>query len=171
VRKRAFQVLERIIEDSYGKTAEILDYIASRLETEIPPEHLETVRPLNWEEVREMSSRGIEFGSHTVTHPILSKLAPDDLYFELGMSKRTIEERTGRPVTAVSYPNGKPNAFNEDTFRRAAELGYRFGVTYLPGVNPRDGMERFRIRRIAVEYECSASWFRGSVLIPRMFQS
>src|SRR6266545_4736762 len=34
-------------------------------------------RPLDWREVKEMQSQGIEFGSHTITHPMLSQVSPD----------------------------------------------------------------------------------------------
>ena len=32
-------------------------------------------RPLDWREVKEMQAQGIEFGSHTITHPMLSQVA------------------------------------------------------------------------------------------------
>ena len=43
---------------------------------------------LSWVEVIEMSKDGVEFGSHTVNHSIVSRLGQDQLQKELILSKR-----------------------------------------------------------------------------------
>ncbi len=44
--------------------------------------------------------------SHTVTHPILTKLPDDLLDFELSESQKQLEKITGKSIFAFSYPNG-----------------------------------------------------------------
>lgn len=44
--------------------------------------------------------------SHTVTHPILTKLPDDLLDFELSESQKRLEKITGKSIFAFSYPNG-----------------------------------------------------------------
>ena len=67
-------------------------------------------RPLSWEQVKEMHAHGIEFGSHTLTHPMLAGIPLDDVRRELEDSKRRIEDELGVPASLFCYPRGD---FNE----------------------------------------------------------
>ena len=64
-------------------------------------------RMLTWDQVREMHQAGIEFGSHTVSHTILSCIPKPAMMKELQDSKNEISERLGCPVVTFAYPNGK----------------------------------------------------------------
>ncbi len=90
---------------------------------------------LSWEEIREMAGGGIEFGSHTVTHPRLSALAPEACSSELVSSKRIIEERIGRPVRTLAYPFGGKLEFNESVEKAAREAGYECAFSLCRGSN------------------------------------
>lgn len=59
---------------------------------------------LTEEQIREMSSNGISFQSHTLTHCILAELGNDRVRFELGESRRRIEAITGQPVRHIAIP-------------------------------------------------------------------
>ncbi|MDE3098013.1 MAG: polysaccharide deacetylase family protein [Verrucomicrobiota bacterium] len=65
---------------------------------------------LTWNEVRELSAAGIEFGSHTVHHPELVHLTWDEIQSELQDSKREIEQRLGVEINAFSFPYAFPQA-------------------------------------------------------------
>lgn len=71
---------------------------------------------LTWGEVRELSAAGIEFGSHTVSHPRLVELAWPAIESELRDSRATIEQRLGVPARAFAYPYAFPQA--EKSFAR-----------------------------------------------------
>jgi len=82
---------------------------------------------LSWEAVREMSQEGVTFGSHTQSHPDLSKITSGALLEkEIRGSKEILEDRLGKPVTLFSYPFG---AFNDGVKRMAEEAGYEAAVT------------------------------------------
>jgi peptidoglycan/xylan/chitin deacetylase (PgdA/CDA1 family) len=80
---------------------------------------------MNNEQIREMSGAGIEFGSHTVTHPNLSHCSPEQLRKELFESKKILEQLTGKNIISLAYPYG---AVNERIKSLAAEAGYKFGI-------------------------------------------
>ena len=101
---------------------------------------------LSWDEVREMSDNGVHFGSHTVTHPILSRISPAQLRHELADSKRVIEEQVGKPVISFAYPNGKRADYSPAVKRMLQEAGYRYAVTTEPGNNS-GGDELFELKR------------------------
>lgn len=126
-------------------------------------------RPLHWNQVREMAHIGIEFGSHTVTHPILANLTDDDLRFELVKSRRDIETQTGKPVHAISYPVGGRTAFNDRVREAAHRAGYRLGISYIPGTNPLRKLDRFGLRRQHVERYTDRSYFAAMLGLPEIF--
>lgn len=101
---------------------------------------------LTWEDAREMTRGGIRFGSHTATHPILSRVGPARARRELQESKSVIEERLGVTVDGFAYPNGTPADFLPETKALLREAGYRFAVTTSPGANDAT-TDLFELRR------------------------
>lgn len=79
-------------------------------------------RHLDWAHIREISTAGIEIGSHTRTHRDLATLSSADLHWELEISRKTLEDQIGKPVTALALPFG---AVNVRVFTCARELNYR----------------------------------------------
>jgi peptidoglycan/xylan/chitin deacetylase (PgdA/CDA1 family) len=85
---------------------------------------------LSWDEVREMNSDGISFGAHSVSHPVLTNLPLEQAKWEIIQSKKDIEEKLGKEVTAFSYPNGD---FNPKIAKFIQESGFSCSVSVLPG--------------------------------------
>lgn len=112
-------------------------------------------RPLDWREVKEMQAQGIEFGSHTVTHPMLSRVPLDVARREIGESKRMLEDRLGTEVPFFCYPRGD---VSEEVKRVVSDEGYRAACSTLPGLNDR-GTDRFLLRRTYISRRDSAPEF------------
>ena len=81
---------------------------------------------VSWAQIEEMSRGGMEFGSHSVTHPYLTTYDPDWLRFELEESKAALEEHTGKAVTALAYPFG---LYDDTVMTAVHEAGYRAACT------------------------------------------
>jgi peptidoglycan/xylan/chitin deacetylase (PgdA/CDA1 family) len=143
--------------------------LEKRLGVSYPANGFARSRPLTWEQVREMASRGIEFGSHTVTHPILTNLGETQLREELAVSKARLEQETGRPVDVIAYPVGYEFAFNDNVIEEVRKAGYRLGACYLPGINKAKQMDLFRIRRLHVERYVDRSYFQSMLAFPEFF--
>src|SRR5581483_6701047 len=77
---------------------------------------------LSASQMRELLAMGMEIGSHTVTHPILTTLPLGEVDRELRDSRSMLEDLLGREVTSFCYPRGR---FNAAIARRAALAGYR----------------------------------------------
>jgi len=101
---------------------------------------------LSWDEVRMMHEGGISFGSHSVTHPILSKLPTDRIRDEIQESKLVIEQELHTPVRTFAYPNGREEDYNEITKSLLREAGYTCAVTTQFG-NNESGCDLFELRR------------------------
>jgi len=87
------------------------------------------IRFMNWEHVREMASAGMEIGSHTLSHPILSLLPDSQARVEIVGSKVRLEEELRQPVRSFCYPNGKRSDFSEITKKIVKEAGYTSAST------------------------------------------
>ncbi len=103
---------------------------------------------LSWEQVREMTASGISFGSHTLNHPILTRIPAEEATHELRESKRLMEQRIGGEVPLFAYPNGKPGDYSEAIKDALREAGYRAALTTVQGENTpqTDPMELRRVR-------------------------
>jgi peptidoglycan/xylan/chitin deacetylase (PgdA/CDA1 family) len=104
---------------------------------------------LTWDQVRAMSAAGIEFGSHTVSHPILTTLSDEDLAFELRQSKETIETEVGSECYAFAYPNGSTADFGPREQQLLARLGYRAAFSLIGRPNPA-AADRFALGRVNI---------------------
>lgn len=100
---------------------------------------------LSWAEVKEMSSDRINFGAHTVNHPILTNLPYEQAKWEIIQSKKDVEEHIQKEVTSFAYPNGD---FNASTLKLINESAFNCAVSVLPGklINFRDNV--FTLSRI-----------------------
>jgi len=121
--------------------------IAYSLGVELPDSPPPEFDSVNWDQVREMNSAGIEIGSHTLTHPILTNVGSVRVRRELTESRERIEEIIGNPVGLFCYPNG---GFNTAIKREVARAGYRCAVTCEPGFNEASA-DHLALRRIHTE--------------------
>jgi len=74
------------------------------------PPDLRRSELLSWKDIRELDADGIEFGSHTRTHPDLTRLSLEQLSTEMLDSKAEISDRLGHDVTTFAYPYGRLNS-------------------------------------------------------------
>jgi peptidoglycan-N-acetylglucosamine deacetylase len=78
------------------------------------------------DEIWALRRMGIEIGSHTLTHRLLTGRSADEVRYELTESKARLEDITGGPIVAFSYPEG---AFTTAACAALAETGYTLGRT------------------------------------------
>jgi len=110
----------------------------------IPSVHL----PLTWDEIREMKSSGlISIGSHTVTHPILSKCSYEEQRKELLFSRNRIVEELNEDCILFSYPNGEITDYNHETIGLLKKTGYMGAVTTVVGYLDNNNRDNYQLNR------------------------
>jgi peptidoglycan/xylan/chitin deacetylase (PgdA/CDA1 family) len=109
---------------------------------------------LNWDEVREMAGKGVTFGSHSVSHRIMTQIPLSDVKMELINSRKTLLEQGINPVPVFCYPNGN---FDRDIQGLVRESGYQAAVGCEVGLEPDRPNDLFALRRISVHEDRSAS--------------
>ena len=113
----------------------------------VPPAH-DPVLMMSWDQVRRMAADGYQFGSHTVSHPILSQLSLAEVSREVSESKRTIEAATGRPVTTFAYPSGRAQDYSADVIAILKKAGFRAAVTNATFTVNSTGEDPYRLNRL-----------------------
>ena len=167
-RQPALVRLLRIYKSLPGRrTQEFLTFLADALGTGRAPESSGVW--MGWSHVREMHSYGMEFGGHTVTHPVLANLGRSEQEYEIRECRLRIEAELGRRISAFSYPVGQRDSFNATTQACLRDAGYAWAFSYYGGFNRPDGANPLDLRRVAVESHTSAAMFRSVACLPQMF--
>ncbi|MHB8520309.1 MAG: polysaccharide deacetylase family protein [Limisphaerales bacterium] len=132
-----FQAIEFLVPSLLGKT------------NEWDQRDHEVAEPLMDEaEVRGWLAAGHEIGSHTLTHPFLTRLSLAAAREEIFSSKHKLEDLFGRPIAHFCYPYGDWNEPVRDLVR---EAGYATACTVEFGVNTADTPPH-ALRRITARY-------------------
>ncbi|HEX7380866.1 MAG TPA: polysaccharide deacetylase family protein [Nevskiaceae bacterium] len=100
-------------------------------------------------QVRAWLRAGHFIGSHTLSHPWLTRLPEADAREEIAASKKRLEDAFGVAVDHFCYPYGDWNPRVRDLVQ---EAGYRTAVTTEFGVNDGTG-DPFALRRILARYQ------------------
>jgi peptidoglycan/xylan/chitin deacetylase (PgdA/CDA1 family) len=108
---------------------------------------------LSWEEVREMSRDGAHFGAHSVTHPVLTNLPPEQAKSEICQSKDDIERKVRKEVNFFSYPSG---CFNDEIVDIVKQAGFVAAVAADPSwINYKSDL--YRLGRIEMTQDANRS--------------
>jgi peptidoglycan/xylan/chitin deacetylase (PgdA/CDA1 family) len=125
--------------------------LAERLQTAIPAAPPAEDAPMAWDDVRQMDEAVATFGAHTISHPVLSRMAgEDEVRREIEGSKLRIEQALDRPVEHFCYPNGGPGDITPLCVEVVRQARFHTAVTTVTGLNyaPADAL---LLRRIGVE--------------------
>jgi peptidoglycan/xylan/chitin deacetylase (PgdA/CDA1 family) len=114
---------------------------------------------MSWHQIREMADNGMSIQSHTMTHPFLSDLSPQEIRWELQESKTILEQQLGRAVDYLSLPGGRCNSTVKEI---AKEVGYRALCTSIVGYNDLNS-DLYSLRRWVIRRNTKLSTFDSIV--------
>lgn len=131
-RLRALKAIKaRLKAMAEGRRRELYEEIRKQLAVSAP----NPMRILGRREIREMTAAGIGFGAHTVSHPILTRVPPEEARREIVDSKRMIEEMSGRRASGFCYPNGEEGDFSPEIERMVRAAGFAYACSTIEGIN------------------------------------
>ncbi len=96
---------------------------------------------------KELSDKGMDIESHTVTHRALPPLPVEEIDKEFVDSRKALEAITGKPVRHVAYPG---TAHDEEVRESAKRAGYITGTLMDPRVSTEND-DMFKLPRIMME--------------------
>lgn len=109
---------------------------------------------MSWKMLKEMHASGMDIGSHTCSHRILSHLSEQDQQVELSTSKQQLEAQLGAPINAFAYPVGGMDTYTQATQRLLHETGYRVAFNYI-GYTNADLQRPFELGRLPIDENIS----------------
>ena len=110
-----------------------------------------------------MARDKVEFGAHSVTHPILTQVGEQaQLYEEIVGSKNKIEAELDKSVLHFAYPNGQPEDFSPSIIKIVRDAGYETSVTTTAG-QVFEGDDPFTLKRISCGAELPFYQFQNHV--------
>ncbi len=102
---------------------------------------------MDWSDLSFLIKNGIKIGSHTLTHPFLTKIPFEEAKKEIEYSKKMLEDKLGVEVDTFCYPYGD---YNEKIVKLVKDAGYKYAFTTKEGKF--NGFENpYQINRIFVE--------------------
>jgi len=160
----AFPILKRygfvatiFLVSDYVNTNRVFWWDMPKIQT---PTDCNLYKILNWEQVQEMNEYGIEFGSHTCTHPKqLTTLSEDKCWDEIDRSRTNIFTKLKQNDVSFSYPRGN---LNTEIVKMVEKAGY-FGAVVTP---TRKGipLSRYTLRRMGIYYSNTDLIFRLKIM-------
>ncbi|WP_158025961.1 polysaccharide deacetylase family protein [Pararhizobium arenae] len=87
-------------------------------------------RFLSYQQIEAMLAQGIEIGSHTISHPLLTSVDSPGLREEIKGSREKLEEMFGVKVTSFAYPGGD---LDDRVEQSVAHAGYVTAFTTRTG--------------------------------------
>jgi peptidoglycan/xylan/chitin deacetylase (PgdA/CDA1 family) len=127
--------------------------LAHAAEVDVPAVPPAPYAPMSWTQVRECEARGMSFGPHTVTHPVLSRSTTDVAAREIAESWARLRAEVRAPVPVFCYPYGWWGDFGEREVAvlrglgflgaLAAEPGYANALSFRSGEDDRFKVPRF----------------------------
>lgn len=114
----------------------------------LPPLGDPADHPMNRAELDELAACDlIEIGAHTVWHPPLDMIPPDQAAREITQSRADLEGWLGRPVTSFAYPFGK---YDRNVLEHTRAAGLRCACTVYEDIATTKS-DPFQIPRIHVK--------------------
>lgn len=114
---------------------------------------------LTWGQVRVMHQGGMEFGSHSFSHPDLRGQSVDYMVWQIVGSQEAIVERIEEPVRFFSYPAGSYDQQVIDVLRSA---GFWAAVTTQQG-NEHTTDDMFELKRIRIRGDDTLEQFAAKL--------
>jgi peptidoglycan/xylan/chitin deacetylase (PgdA/CDA1 family) len=118
---------------------------------EVPVSAPPRFAPMSWADARRLESRGVTFGPHTVTHPVLGTTSPAQAEWEITESWARLKANVTRPVPIFCYPNGRSQDIGEREILTVRRLGLWGGVMAEPGelraAEFQSGLAAYRVPR------------------------
>lgn len=118
---------------------------------------------MGWPDILEFRDAGWEIGSHSHTHPHLTRLGASELVTEIETARSIIKDKTGAAPVSFAPPFGD---FNAGTVKRVLEHHRNHVIAWggNRGRNPMQGVDASQIGRLEVSHEDSPKKVCGDIL-------
>jgi peptidoglycan/xylan/chitin deacetylase (PgdA/CDA1 family) len=136
-RVRSLRTLLRIIKNLPGdRLRRLVEGMGAQLD--VDDKRLLRGEMMTWDMVRSMAHAGMDFGAHTITHPILSRVSREEAWREIDGSRRELGAALGRAPEGFAYPNGMPGDYDAEIRDMVRRSGFQYACARGHRVNATD---------------------------------
>ncbi|MEO6065616.1 MAG: polysaccharide deacetylase family protein [Lysobacterales bacterium] len=130
--------------DSDAARRSVIEALLTALKYRSPRERLESVEALatiagvavpndlmmTTSAVRDLAAAGMDIGAHTMTHPILARIASAEARNEIAGGREALAGMVGRSIDLFAYPNGRPGIdYTHEHVAMVRALGFGAAVS------------------------------------------
>lgn len=149
--QQAFIERCKIVDDD--EKVHALVVLSKNAEVELPRFPPRRYSPMSWDDARSWEKKGMTFGPHTVTHPILSCSSSDQAQWEISESWRNLSMQVKKALPVFCYPNGQATDFGSREKSWLRQNGFTGAVTGVAGFADqetyhKDADEPYQLRRM-----------------------
>ncbi|MHB1287246.1 MAG: polysaccharide deacetylase family protein [Leptospirales bacterium] len=145
-----------------GKMGQLTDWAVDPLWVGLPL--------MTREQARELHENGFEIGSHTQTHPMLTRIGEEAALSELLDSRTDLEDLLGAPVPTFCYPYGDWDPSRARLVSEAGYLGARTTEPLWSWTRPKRDFDRFSLPCRSVSGYLSFMRFAGLSAFYRLLE-
>jgi peptidoglycan/xylan/chitin deacetylase (PgdA/CDA1 family) len=124
---------------------------------------------MTWDQIRQLRAAGMHIGGHSVSHPLLARLPPDDQHREITGCQARLEDELGEPMRYFSYPFGGKDSFAASTRGILAASGVELAFSFYGGSQRIDHWDPLDVRRCCVGATVSPERFALMLTLPQVF--
>jgi len=115
---------------------------------------------LNWDELRAMAQDGLYVGAHTISHPILSRMTPEEAQTEITVSHGIIKDEIGQNWPVFAYPVGRRADLRPELLTILKDEGFQAAMTMFEGHNEIGRTPPLELKRVGMAAHVSLIEFR-----------
>lgn len=146
-RREAIQLLHTLYKDPATDPSGLIAAVEQATGVATPQAASERLF-INWDEAAEMAAGGMDIGSHTHTHELISRLTAEQQIAEFQRARFILNQKLGVAADTLAFPVGARNSFSDCTAACLQQAGYRAAFSFYGGVNHLGRTEPFNICRM-----------------------
>ncbi len=124
---------------------------------------------ITWDMARELMASGHTIGAHTVTHPVLARMALARQRAEVMGSLERIETELGERPRWFAYPVGTKSAFDRRARELMSDAGIELAFSNYGGYVTQRSFAPLDVRRVSSERLSKPNVFSGTLALPQVF--
>ncbi len=131
-REARHDVWDRLKALPAAEVPEVLERLARACHLALPDAAPAGYEPMAWDQARALAARGVQFGPHSRSHRILSRLGAEDSEQEIIHSWQRLREELPAPAPVFCYPTGRAEDFGPREQATVERLGLRAAACAIP---------------------------------------
>ncbi|MCG3154448.1 MAG: D-inositol-3-phosphate glycosyltransferase [bacterium] len=157
VRQALKRTQEHVKALPHAEAMALVEQLCARLLPQPPA----PVSVLSWQQLRQLAAEGVTLGAHTVNHPVMTQIAPEQARREIVQSQAELQREIGKTLPIFCYPSG---GHDEPVVALLRAEGFRLAFTTADGHNDLRTADPLRLRRTNLTPRTTPALFRVRLL-------